>query len=396
MTEESLSILKQMTAQSQYELEDAPITGCPRSLSGGTGAALPPLQESTESIPEIFRAKKSGGGEIRLLKTVLTTACERNCNYCAFRAGRDVRRGTLKPDEMAHLFSKLYSGGIAEGMFLSSGVIGGGIRTQDKIINTAEILRMKFGYKGYLHLKIMPGAEKDQVFRAMQLADRISINLEAPNVLRLQKLAPLKMFMQELLQPLHWAEEIRKTINPLSAVKLRWPSLATQFVVGGVGETDVELLQTTQYLHTKLGLTRVYFSRFEPVIDTPFENLKPENPLRQTRLYQAAFLLRDYGYNMEDFHFTESSFLPLEVDPKLAWARAHLSQQPLEINRADQSELLRIPGVGPLSVKRILRARKRGPIKDLGTLRGLGIHIERALPFILINGKQPDQQLRLW
>lgn len=396
MAEETLAILKQLTAQNQFELEDAPIPGCMHAIPGGVSAPRVINRESTEPIPEIFRARKSGGGEIRLLKTVLTTVCERNCNYCAFRAGRDVRRGTLKPDEMARVFAGLYAGGIAEGMFLSSGIIGGGIRTQDKILDTAEILRKKLGYKGYLHLKIMPGAEKDQVLRAMQLADRISVNLEAPNIPRLQKLAPLKIFSRELLQPLKWAEEIRKTINPLAAYNLRWPSLATQFVVGGVGETDIELLQTTQYLHTKLGLRRVYFSRFEPVIDTPFENHSAENPLRQARLYQAAFLLRDYGFDLEDFLFNADAALPLDVDPKLAWARAHLSQQPFEINRADRVELLRIPGIGPLGVKRIIHSRKRNPIQDLGALRRLGIKVERAIPFILIDGKRPDRQLRLF
>src|SRR5574340_307239 len=396
MSGDTFSTLAQLTADSGYELEDAPIQACPAAVPAEPAAQPYPRLDANAAIPEIFRAKKSGGGEMRLLKTVLTSACERNCNYCAFRAGRAVRRGTLKPDEMAKVFHGLYSGGIAEGMFLSSGMIGGGVRTQDKIIDTAEILRMKQGYKGYLHLKIMPGAEKDQVLRMMQLADRISVNLEAPNVSRLQKLAPLKIFLDELLQPLRWAEEIRKSINPLSAHRLRWPSLATQFVVGGVGESDIELLQTTQYLHTKLNLSRVYFSLFKPVIDTPFENLPPENPQRQVRLYQAAFLLRDYGYSMEDLYYTEKGFLPLDVDPKLAWARAYLTHQPVEINRADRIELLRIPGIGPLGVKRILRARNRHPIKELGTLRNLGIQIERAIPFILINGRRPDQQPRLF
>lgn len=396
MADDSLAVLRLLTAENQHELEDSPIPVCPTAVPAASGIQSCPAPGSPSSIPEIFRAKKSGGGEIRLLKTVLTTACERNCNYCAFRAGRDVRRGTLKPDDMAKIFTGLYQGGIAEGMFLSSGMIGGGVRTQDKIIATAEILRLKLGYKGYLHLKIMPGAEKDQVLRLMQLADRVSVNLEAPNISRLQKLAPLKVFSDELLQPLRWAEEIRRTINPLSAHNLHWPSLATQFVVGGVGESDIELLQTSQYLHTKLRLSRIYFSLFNPVPDTPFENLPPENPLRQVRLYQAAFLLRDYGYSMEDFHYSDSGCLPLDTDPKLAWARAHLTHQPVEINRADRIELLRIPGVGPLGVKRILRARNRSPIKDLGVLRGLGIHVERAIPFIMIDGKRPEQQPRLF
>ena len=330
-----------------------------------------------------------------LLKTVLTTACERNCNYCCFRAGRDTRRETLKPDTMADLFTRLHQGGIAEGLFLSSGMVGGGLRTQDKILDTAEILRTKLGFKGYLHLKIMPGAEKDQVLRTMQLANRVSINLEAPNPTRLRSLAPLKSFTDELLQPLRWADEIRRTMNPLSAVNLKWPSLATQFVVGSVGETDLELLNISQYLLGKLSLARIYYSRFEPVRNTPFENLPAENPLRELRLYQAGFLLRDYGFTIEDFQYSANGRLPLDADPKLAWAREHLVQQPLEINTADRLQLLRIPGIGPLGAKRIMKSRYRCQIKEPGALRALGIQVERALPFILINGRRPDIQPRL-
>lgn len=388
-------MLTNLTAGAHFELEDSPLPSCPNSLPSPPDRN-PVRQNGSESIPEIFRAKKSGGGEIRLLKTVLTTACERNCNYCAFRAGRNFRRGSLNPDQMADVFTRLYAGGVAEGIFLSSGILGGGVRTQDTILDTAEILRKKLGYKGYLHLKIMPGAEKDQVLRAMQLANRVSINLEAPNIIRLAKIAPLKGFNEELMKPLRWAEEIRSTENPLSATNLRWPSLATQFVVGSVNESDLEILTTTQYLHKTLKLTRVYFSRFEPVVDTPFENLPAENPLRQVRLYQAAFLLRDYEFNLDDFHYLPDSCLPLETDPKLAWARAHLVEEPLEINTADRVELLRIPGIGPLSAKRILHSRRRNPIKDVGGLSNLGIHTERALPFILINGHRPNQQLRLF
>jgi len=395
MSSDSLAILTRLTAQSQFEQEEPAGMPCP----------LPELLEpapeprsslkSTDFIPDIFRAKRSGGGVMPLLKTVLTTACERNCNYCCFRAGRDTRRETLKPDTMADLFNRLHQGGIAEGLFLSSGLVGGGLRTQDKILDTAEILRYKLGFKGYLHLKIMPGAEKDQVLRTMQLANRVSVNLEAPNADRLRKLAPLKSFTDELLQPLRWANEIRRTLNPLSAVNLKWPSLATQFVVGGVGESDLELLKISQYLLGKLALSRIYYSRFVPVRNTPFENLQAEDPLRQIRLYQAGFLLRDYGYTIDEFRYSATGCLPLDADPKLAWAREHLAQQPLEINTANRLQLLRIPGIGPLGAKRIMKSRYRYLIKEPGELRALGIHVERALPFILINGKRPDSQLRL-
>jgi len=151
-----------------------------------------------------------GGQPVRLLKTMLTTACERNCHYCPFRSGRNYRRTTFKPDEMATTFMALHRKRAADGIFLSSGIIRGGIRTQDKLIDTIDILRNKHQFRGYVHLKVMPGAERDQVVRAMQLADRVSVNMEAPTVDHLRFLAPMKQLVDELLAPLRWADEIRR------------------------------------------------------------------------------------------------------------------------------------------------------------------------------------------
>jgi len=155
----------------------------------------------------IHPAVMPNGKHIRLLKTLQTSACERNCFYCPFRAGRDFRRTTLSPDEMAQAFMGLQRAGIAEGLFLSSGIAGGSIHTQDKILATAEVLRKKMGFQGYMHLKLMPGVEYDQVLQAMRLADRISLNLEAPNSERLALLAPRKVFFDELVEPLHMIED---------------------------------------------------------------------------------------------------------------------------------------------------------------------------------------------
>ncbi len=347
------------------------------------------------SIPEVTKAR-SASGDVTLLKTVLTSACERNCNYCAFRAGRDFRRATLSADEMARIFYQMHIAGVVQGMFLSSGVAGGGVHTQDRLIDTAEILRKKYNYRGYLHLKIMPGAEKDQVLRAMQLATRVSVNLEAPNPTRLKSLAPLKNFLDELMRPLQWVDEIRSTLNNSNRFDRRWPSLATQFVVGSVGESDLELLQTSEHLFKKIGLSRIYYSKFTPIRDTPFENLPPEKLLRQNRLYQASFLLKSYGYTYEEFDFLQNGNLPLEIDPKLAWARAYLRSAPVEINTAERSQLLRVPGFGPKGVKAILETRGDHPIKEPGDLKRLGINPARAMDYILLNGKQPTKQISLW
>jgi predicted DNA-binding helix-hairpin-helix protein len=181
------------------DLEPAEDHGCPKIAST-------PLTSKLHHDPVVSEAVMPNGRRMRMLKTLLTSACERNCYYCPFRAGRDFHRATLKPDEMANVFTSMHAAGLVQGMFLSSGIAGGGIRAQDKILDTAEILRYKKGFNGYLHLKLMPGADKAQVERAMQIADRVSINLEAPNAIRLEGLAPSKTFLDELLQPLRWVK----------------------------------------------------------------------------------------------------------------------------------------------------------------------------------------------
>lgn len=351
---------------------------------------------SGNSDQPIYHAALPGGKKIKLLKSMLTSACERDCFYCPFRAGRDFERQTFKPDEMSNLFSDLVATQTAQGLFLSSGVCGGGIRTQDRLLDTAEILRIKKSFRGYLHLKIMPGAERDQVMRAMQLADRISINLEAPNDQRLPTLAPHKVFLEELLRPLQWAEEIRRSQSPTLAWNNHWPSLATQFVVGGAGETDLELLTTSNYLLNKLHLSRIYYSAFRPISNTPFENHPAENPLRQDRLYQAFFLMRDYEFDLEELPFTTQGNLPIDTDPKLAWARINLSQTPVELNKAEKHELLRVPGIGPQSAEKILAARRRNPLHSVTDLQAIGIHTNRLLPFILLDGHRPAYQQKLF
>jgi predicted DNA-binding helix-hairpin-helix protein len=338
----------------------------------------------------VHNAVMPGGKRIALLKTLLTSGCERDCRYCAFRQGRDFRRATFSPDELAGLFMQLHRSGIVQGVFLSSAIAGGGPTTEDRLIGAAKILRQRYDFQGYIHLKIMPGAERDQVEMAMRLADRVSVNLEAPNTKRLSPLAPHKTFDEELLQRLRWIEEIRRGRPG------RWPSSTTQFVVGAGDESDVELLVTTAFLHREVGLTRAYFSRFSPVPDTPLEDRPPTSPWREHRLYQASFLLRDYGFTAEELPFDPDGNLPLESDPKLAWARRHLAQAPVEVNTAKRRELLRVPGIGPISADKLLAARRQGRLRGLSDLGKLGIAAKRPAPFILLDGRRPPRQLSLW
>ncbi len=361
----------------------------PAEEVNAVGTALP-RKTSDDLSGCIHHAVMPSGKRIALLKTLLTSACERDCAYCAFRQGRDFRRATFSPDELARLFMQLHLKGLAEGVFLSSGVAGGGPRTQDRLIATAELLRRRYNFQGYIHLKIMPGAERDQIAAAMRLADRVSVNLEAPNTERLTFLAPHKAFAEELLQRLRWIEEIRREMTGPR------PSSTTQFVVGAAGESDVELLTTTEFLHRNAGLARAYFMAFTPVPDTPLENHPPTPPLREHRLYQSSFLLRDYGFTVEELPFDANGNLPLEHDPKLAWACRELAQAPVEVNTADRHTLLRVPGIGPQGAARLLEERRRGRLRDLADLRKLGIIAARAAPFILLDGRRPTYQLPLW
>ncbi|RPJ25817.1 MAG: radical SAM protein [Chloroflexi bacterium] len=340
----------------------------------------------------VHPAQLPNGKQIKLLKTLLSSACERDCFYCPFRAGRDFRRATFKPQEFAELFMKLHQADMAEGIFLSSGIAAGGENTQNRILDTAEILRNKLGFKGYLHLKIMPGAEKGQVERLMQLADRVSINLEAPNTERLARLAPNKTFIEELFRPLRWVEEIRQSQPAYKGWKGHWPSTVTQFVAGGSDESDLELLTTTDWLMKNVRLKRAYFSAFHPISDTPMENKSAVDPMREHRLYQASFLLRDYGFDLEEMPFAQDGNLPLPTDPKLAWAQQNLQEKPLEINKAERRDLLRIPGIGPKGADAILRARRGSKLRDLASLRKLGIVVKRAAPFLLLDGRRAESQ----
>ena len=356
---------------------------------------IPKMSFRKSHAVDVSSAALPNGKRITLLKTLMTSVCERNCFYCPFRSGRDFRRASFQPEEFAKLFIKLHQAKITEGLFLSSGVVGGSVRTQDQILATAQILRYKMNYRGYMHLKIMPGVQRAQVEQAMLLADRVSVNLEAPNTSRLQQLAPKKIFHEELLQPLGWIKEIQQEPAHKNW-KGRWPSSVTQFVVGGVDESDLELLATTDKLHQQMGVARVYFSAFNPIIDTPLENRNATPVIRQHRLYQASFLLRDYGFTLEEMPFGENSNLPIAIDPKLAWAQQNLQHNPIEINRAPKNMLLRIPGIGPKSADRIIQIRRNQHLRDLSVLKKMGIQTQKAAPYMLLDGQRSEMQLHLF
>ncbi len=330
-------------------------------------------------------------GKIPLMRTMLTSACERNCYYCPFQAGRNFRRVSLTPEELANSFDAMQRAKLVDGLFLSNGIIGGGVKAMDGMLDTVDIIRRKYQYSGYIHLKVMPGAETAQIERAARLADRLSINLEGANEQRLRQLAPKKNYWHELVPPLYWVQQNRRQFEPW--VKI--PSLTTQFVVGPAGESDRELLTTASSLYQQAGLSRAYYSAFNPIPGTPFEGKEKTNPQREFRLYQADWLLRFYGFSLQELPFNGQGNLPLVSDPKLLWANLHLSHAPVELNHASRAQLLRVPGIGPKTADVLLAARRTERLTSIHQLHRLGVQTKRAAPYILLAGRQPERQLSL-
>jgi predicted DNA-binding helix-hairpin-helix protein len=354
------------------------------------------LDQKQMNAVSITNAQLPNGKQISLLKTMITSVCEKNCNYCPFHSNRNYHRTTLTSEEMAKTFIALHRSGVVKGLFLSSGIAGGGIRSMDRLIDCADLLRNKYQFRGYLHLKILPGCEKAQVERIMELADRVSINLEAPNANYLRLLAPEKSFSNELIPPLQWVNQIRNERPITNYRNKKQPSLVTQFVVGAVKDSDIDVLKTTAQLHTDFKISRAYFSIFTPIPDTPFENHPPVPRSRKYRLYQASFLIRDYGFDITDLHFDNKGNLDTELDPKMYWANSHLQNNPIEINTAQKEELLRVPGIGQKAVQSILIHRRTIRFQSIQDLYKIGIKTTKPLPYIMLNGKRPIYQQKLF
>jgi predicted DNA-binding helix-hairpin-helix protein len=280
--------------------------------------------------------------------------------------------------------------GIAGGIFLSSAVRGGAVPTMDRLIAVAEELRGRHAFRGYVHLKILPGAQDAQVERAGRLATRVSLNLEVPAARYLPAIAPGKS-AGDLTGPLDRMRLLARTLGR------RWsPSgYTTQFVVGGAGETDREIVTATDWLYRRMGARRAYFSAFQPVEGTPMEG-RPACPLvREHRLYQCDFLLRKYGFVLDEIPFEAGGGLSAAEDPKSGWARAHPELFPVEINAAPPELLMRVPGIGPKSARRIAAERARGSIGSPADLARIAPSSRRAAPFLLFNGRRPPRQLEL-
>jgi predicted DNA-binding helix-hairpin-helix protein len=373
---DTLSKLQLLSDASRYDLSCACGTKRPEDhrKRGANGTWLYPVS-------------RPGGGASIMLKTLMSNVCVNDCKYCPFRATVDTPRCSLSPDETASLFMKyLYSRSLF-GIFLTSGVTGSPDKTMMLLNDTAGILRKKHAYRGYIHIKVIPGASDDAIAESLSLASAVSINIETPGQQRLAQLSSRKDFQNDIIRPIKFISQHTSRGSRFDRVKQ-----TTQFIVGASDETDSEIVKYTDGLYSRLNLHRVYYSAYQRGLGDkgiPGERIPPQTDeavfMREHRLYQVDFLFRKYGFGMSDIYFDKQGSLALDVDPKQVWADRHPEFFPVNINRADVNSLMRIPGIGPVMAKRIINMRRERSIARIDWLPVKGKKIEKVKKYAIVN-----------
>jgi len=365
----------------KYDASCASSGTAKKNSLGGKGVG------STEGMG-ICHAYAPDGRCISLLKLLLTNHCIFDCHYCINRKSSNVARARFTPQEVADLTLNFYRRNYIEGLFLSSGIIKSADHTMEQLIETARILREEHDFRGYIHLKTIPEASADLIYRAGLYADRVSINVELPTSGGLQRLAPDKNETQiegalaRTSARIVEAKDERKRFR--HAPRFAPAGQSTQMIVGADSASDVEIVGKASRLYGAFGLRRVYYSAFSPIPDaSAVLPLKRPPLLREHRLYQSDWLLRFYGYRVEDVANAAEADgnLPLDIDPKLAWALKFREAFPVDVNRAAKEQLLRVPGLGTVAVKRILAARRHRSLR-LDDVARLTASIAKVRPFI--------------
>ncbi len=352
---------------------------------------------STDAGMGICHSYAPDGRCISLLKILLTNACNYDCLYCVNRVSSNVQRARFTVEEAVKLTLDFYRRNYIEGLFLSSGIIRNPDYTMEQVVRVARSLREDHHFRGYIHLKTIPDADDALITEAGKYADRLSINIEVPTETSLAKLAPekdvraIRRTMGRLRLKLDEAKEARhKKDAPFFAPA----GQSTQMIVGADAASDRTILETSANLYGSYNLKRVYYSAFSPIPDASGALPLQAPPLvREHRLYQADWLMRFYGFNVDEItNPLEGGMLPLDIDPKLGWALRHRDRFPLDVNRASRENLLRVPGFGIKTVERIIAARRVTHLRAADLAR---LHVPRhkALPFIILSDHKPAGSL---
>ena len=386
-----MDVLEKLTILTDAAKYDAACTS-----SGGTRTSKKGyIGNTSSSVAGCCHSFSADGLCVTLLKVLMTNCCVYDCKYCVNRRSNDTRRAAFTPEELADLTINFYRRNYIEGLFLSSGVLQNPDYTTERMIRTLRILRETYRFNGYIHTKAIPGTSPELVEQLGLLADRLSVNIELPSEAGLKTLAPDKT-KQAILAPMRQIQT-RNQQNKEDLVKYRHaPKFApagqsTQLIVGATPDSDLHILRLTQGLYDKYCLKRVFYSAYVPVVEhalLPAKDVKPPL-LREHRLYQADWLLRFYGFRAEELLDDQHPDFDPRVDPKCSWALNHLDFFPVEVNTADYEALLRVPGIGVTSARRILTARRVGRV-HLDDLRRMGVVMKRAQYFLTASGKMTE------
>jgi putative DNA modification/repair radical SAM protein len=390
--------LAMLAESAKYDVSCSSSGSSRRGAPGGVGTASP---------SGICHTWTADGRCISLFKILLSNSCIFDCAYCVNRSSNPVPRTSFTPEEIVDLTMSFYRRNYIEGLFLSTGVVVSPDYTMELLIRTARTLRLREKFGGYIHLKIVPGADGLLVEEAGRYADRVSVNIELPSRHSLRLLAPDKP-QESILGPMRQLSALIDNSRRERRHSRKAPSFApagqsTQLVVGATPETDRDIISLAERLYSSYGMRRVYYSAFVPVsTDRRLSAPAPPPLLREHRLYQADWLLRFYEFNSEELLDEARPALDLTLDPKSDWALRHPEFFPVEVNRADYRELLRVPGIGVRSARRILRARRVCRLRE-EELKRLGVVLKRARYFITAEGRflgeigpdSPELQARL-
>ena len=383
-----MDLLEKLTVLTDAAKYDAACT------SSGVHRGFQPgkIGNTTSSIAGCCHSFSADGRCITLLKVLMTNSCVYDCRYCVNRRSNDTRRAAFTPKELAELTIQFYRRNYIEGLFLSSGVLRSPDYTTEQMIEALRILREDYGFNGYIHAKAIPGTSPELVYRLGLLADRLSVNIELPSEQGLRSLAPDKS-KSAILRPMGLIrDQARQSKSELTKYK-HAPAFApagqsTQLIVGATQDTDRHILHLTESLYAKYRLKRVFYSAYVPIVESsllPSLDTKP-TLLREHRLYQADWLLRFYGFRAEELLDEQHPDFNPRIDPKCFWAICHPEQFPVEIMRAEYETLLRVPGIGPVSARRIVSARRVSHLR-YEDLSRLGVVLKRAQFFITCGGR---------
>ena len=383
-----MDLMEKLTILSDAAKYDAACTssGVRRKFQPGK------IGSTSSSIAGCCHSFSADGRCVTLLKVLMTNSCVYDCKYCVNRRSNDTRRAAFTPRELAELTIGFYRRNYIEGLFLSSGVLRNADYTTEQMIRALRILRQEYGFNGYIHAKAIPGTSPELVQQLGLLADRMSVNIELPSQQGLQTLAPDKT-REAILRPMSLIrdkvfESKQELVKYKHAPSFAPAGQSTQLIVGATRDTDRHILHLTEALYQKYRLKRVFYSAYVPVVENsllPALDTKPPL-LREHRLYQADWLLRFYGFQASELLDEAHPDFNPQLDPKCSWAVAHLEQFPVEIMRADYETLLRVPGIGPTSARRIVSARRTAHLR-FEDLKKLGVVVKRAQYFLLCDGR---------